>query len=107
MKHATWFLVAIVVVLLVPNVMADPAEDSAALYKAKCAMCHGAEGSGDTTMGKKLQVRDLRSDDVQKQTDEQLLETVAKGKAKMPAYDGKITVDEIKLLVAHIRSLKK
>lgn len=93
--------------LVVPTLMASATEDAAALYKSKCVMCHGTDGNGDTTMGKKLAVRDLRSDEVQKQTDDQLLEIIAKGKNKMPAYDGKISADAMKLLVAHIRGLKK
>ena len=93
--------------LVVPTLMAGTAEDATALFKSKCVMCHGADGSGDTTMGKKLAIRDLRSDDVQKQTDEQLLEIIAKGKGKMPIFEGKIPADAMKSLVAHIRSLKK
>lgn len=83
------------------------AQSDAALFKAKCAACHGADGKGDTSMGKALKVRDLSSDDVQKQTDEQLTDITANGKAKMPAYKGKLTDDQIKQLVAYIRTLKK
>ena len=93
--------------LVVPTLMAGTAEDATALFKSKCAMCHGPDGSGDTTMGKKLKIRDLRSDDVQKQTDEQLLEIITKGKNKMPVYDGKIPADTMKSLVTLIRGLKK
>jgi cytochrome c5 len=39
-------------------------------------------------------------------TDAQLTEIVAKGKNKMPAYDGKLTADQIKALVAHMRTFK-
>lgn len=81
--------------------------DSASLYKAKCAVCHGPDGKGGTSMGKALKVRDLSSDDVQKQTDAQLTEIVANGKGKMPAYKGKLTDDQIKDLVAYIRELAK
>lgn len=108
MKNSQWFLViAAALVLATGIIMADPAADGAALFKAKCVMCHGADGSGDTTMGKKLAVRDLRSEDVQKQTDEQLMDIVSKGKNKMPAYGEKVSADELKLLVAHLRTLKK
>ncbi len=82
------------------------ADDAAALYKAKCAMCHAADGGGDTTVGKSLKVRDLRSADVQGQTDAQLLEVVSKGKGKMPAYEKTLGADKCKDLVAYIRTLK-
>ena len=83
------------------------AADGAATFKAKCASCHGADGSGSSPMGKKMGLRDLGSADVQKQTDAQLTEITAKGKAKMPAYEAKLSADDIKALVAHMRTLKK
>lgn len=89
------------------SVPAAFAGDAAALYKTKCASCHAADGSGSTPMGKKLNLRDLRSADVQKQTDAQLTEITTKGKNKMPVYDKKLTADQIKELVAYIRELGK
>lgn len=81
--------------------------DGAGDFKAKCAMCHGADGAGATATGKALKVRDLGSADVQGQTDAQLTDIVANGKDKMPAYKGKLTGDQIKGLVAYIRGLAK
>jgi cytochrome c6 len=85
------------------SVRADGAGD----FKAKCAMCHGADGSGTTATGKTLKLRDLSSSDVQSQSDAQLTEIVTNGKNKMPAYKGKVTDDQIKGLVAYIRGLAK
>jgi mono/diheme cytochrome c family protein len=82
------------------------AADDAALYKAKCAMCHGANGDGQTPMGKKMALRDLRSPDVRKQSDADLTKIVADGKGKMPGYSAKLKPEEIKGLVAHMRTLK-
>ena len=76
-------------------------------FKAKCAACHGATGAGDTTMGKNLKLRDLSSADVQKQSDDELTTIITKGKGKMPAYDGKLTKEQIGDVVKFIRSLKK
>ncbi len=83
------------------------ADDSASTFKAKCAMCHGADGAGSTATGKAMKLRDLSSPDVQSQTDAQLTEIVTNGKGKMPAYKGKLTDDQIKGLVAYIRGLAK
>jgi cytochrome c6 len=83
------------------------AEGGADTFKAKCAACHGANGAGDTTMGKNLKIRDLGSADVQKQSDADLNGVITKGKAKMPGYDGKLTKDQISDLVKYIRTLKK
>jgi cytochrome c6 len=82
------------------------AQEAAATYKAKCAMCHGPDGKG-SPMGVKMGARDFTSADVQNQTDAQLTDAIAKGKGKMPAYDGKLKDAEIKDLVAYIRGLAK
>ena len=81
--------------------------DGAADFKAKCAACHGATGAGDTTMGKNLKLKDLGSAEVQKQSDDELTALIGKGKGKMPAYDGKLSKDQISDVVKFIRTLKK
>jgi cytochrome c6 len=81
--------------------------DGAGDFKAKCAMCHGADGAGSTPTGTALKVRDLGSSAVQAQTDAQLTDIVTNGKGTMPAYKGKLTDDQIKGLVAFIRSFAK
>jgi cytochrome c6 len=83
------------------------AQEAASTYKAKCAMCHGADGKGDTPAGKRLGARDFASPEVQKETDEELAEITAKGKNKMPAYEKTLKESQIKDLVAYIRELAK
>ena len=77
------------------------------LYKTKCAACHGADGKGETAMGKANKLRDLSSADVQKQSDDELTAIVTNGKAKMPAYGKSLKPDQVKELVTYIRSLAK
>jgi mono/diheme cytochrome c family protein len=83
------------------------AQDGPTLYKTKCAMCHGADGKGETPMGKKLNIRDLGSPEVQKQTDAELTTIISKGKGKMPPFEGKLTAEQIGQVVAQIRELGK
>jgi cytochrome c6 len=83
------------------------AADAAADYKAKCASCHGAEGKGDTAPGKAMKVKDLASDEVQKQSDADLTGIIAKGKKPMPGYEGKLTPEQIAGIVKYLRTLKK
>jgi len=83
------------------------ADTGADLFKAKCAMCHGPNGAGDTAMGKNLKLRDMGSADVQKQSDADLNGIITNGKGKMPKYDGKLTKDQINDLVKFIQTLKK
>lgn len=79
------------------------AADNAAVYKAKCAGCHGADGSGQTAMGKKMNVRDFHAPEVQKQSNADLTKFITDGKGKMPAYGKKLTAEEITGLVSFIR----
>lgn len=87
--------------------MIPAAEDGAALFKAKCAMCHAPDGSGSTAVGKSMKVRDLRTADVQGQTDDELYAVIATGKNKMPGYEKTLGADTCKALVAYIRTLKQ
>jgi len=83
------------------------AQDAAGLFKTKCAACHGADGSGNTAVGKSMKLRDLGSADVQKQTDAELTAMIVSGKGAMPAYKDKLTSDQIKQVVGFIRELAK
>jgi mono/diheme cytochrome c family protein len=82
-------------------------ETGEALFKAKCAMCHGQDAAGKTTMGQALKIPDLHSDVVQKKSDADLTQIIAKGKDKMPAYEGKLTKEQITKLVGYLRELAK
>ena len=102
MKKTT--IVLVIAFLIVPAALF--ADDAAAIYKSKCATCHGPDGSGQTAVGKSMHIRDLRSADVQKQTDAELEKIISDGKGKMPAYKGKVTEGDIDNLVKWIRSIK-
>jgi cytochrome c6 len=94
---------AIAVVLSIP--LSAAAQDASALFKSKCAGCHGADGTG-SAMGKKMGAHDFTSADVQKMSDAELSDIITNGKNKMPKY-GSLKPEEIKGLVAYIRTLKK
>jgi cytochrome c6 len=81
------------------------ADDAEALYKSKCQVCHGADGTGSPA-GQKIGVKDFHSPEVQKQSDEELFNATKQGKGKMPPYDKKLTDDQIKGLIKYIRTLK-
>ena len=105
MKMRFLILTAIVALALaMPALAAGP--DGAALYKSKCVTCHAADGSGSTPAGKSMKVRDLRSAEVQNQTDLQLTDVIAGGKGKMPGYGKQLSTADIQALIAYIRTLK-
>lgn len=79
--------------IMSPARAAAGGEDVAATYKAKCAACHGAKSEKAFDPSK---------------ADGALVDAVLKGVApKMPKYDGKLTADQAKGLVAYMKSLRK
>ena len=88
--------------LFSPAAKADVAA-AEATYKAKCAACHGPDGKGKEAM----KTKDLASADVQKMSDADLSGIISNGKPpKMPPYK-MMTADQVKDMVAYIRSFKK
>jgi mono/diheme cytochrome c family protein len=84
------------------------AADAAENWSKNCASCHGKDGAGATIMGKKLGIGNYQDASVQaKFTDAQAIEIIKNGKEKMKSFKDKLTDDEIKGLVAYIRTLKK
>lgn len=81
--------------------------DVAKVYKTNCVLCHAADGSGSSPSGKALGAKDLASSEVQKKTDAELTEVIAKGRGKMPAFGAKLKPDDIKQLIAYIRAMPK
>ncbi len=99
------FAAAILVIGLISMVaMPAMAADAAADYKAKCQMCHAADGKGNPGMVKSMGVKDLTSAEVQKMSDADLKTAIEKGKGKMKGYAGQV---DSAALVAYIRSLAK
>jgi mono/diheme cytochrome c family protein len=97
---------AVLICLMVSPSRADQAATEQ-LYKSRCAMCHGSDGKGQTPVGQKMGAHDFASAEVQKESDDELAQIIARGKNKMPAYEGKLKPAEIKDLVGYIRKLGK
>ena len=96
-----------VVLLASVAVHSDGVADAEALFKTKCAMCHGADATGKTPMGAKLNIPDLRSPAVQNLPLSDVTAIIAKGKNRMPGYEGKLTAEQISQLATYVRGLKK
>lgn len=79
------------------------------IYKAKCAMCHGADGLGGTPAGKALKAVSFKDPAIVKAPDTELIAAVKNGKNKMPANaaNAKLTDDQIKVVIAYVRTLQK
>jgi mono/diheme cytochrome c family protein len=89
------------------------AADAAANWNQHCASCHGKDGSGNTMMGKKLAVKNYQDAKVQAEfTDAKAAEIIKEGvkeggKEKMKSFKDKLSDDDVKALVAYVRSFKK
>lgn len=98
--------------LVVGLAVVASAGPSDALWKAKCSTCHGVDGKGQTTMGKKLQVKDLTAADTWKDLTDAKIETAINegikrdGKQVMQPFKDKLKAEEIAALVAHVKSFK-
>jgi len=100
-------VVAIWGLALALGVPARADDTSAALYKSKCAGCHGTDGAGQTAAGKAMKAGDFHDPDVQKMSDADLTTLISMGKNKMPGYAKTMKPEEIKGLVAYVRELGK
>jgi cytochrome c oxidase cbb3-type subunit 3 len=87
---------------------AAPAPDAKDVYLDKCSVCHGQDGAGNTAKGRKLKVKNVRSPEVQKLSEAEMVEIVAKGKGKdMDGFEKELGADMVKQVVAYYRSLAK
>jgi cytochrome c553 len=75
--------------------------------------CHGADGKGNTKMGRQSGVKDYTDPKVQAEIkDDKALKIIKegiieKGKKKMDPYADKLSEPEMKELIAHMRSFGK
>ena len=106
-------IVSIIITFLVASAYSVRAADAKANWDANCAQCHGKDGKADTKMGKQLNAKDLTDSKVQAAfSDAKATQSIKEGvkengKTTMKAFAGKLTDDEIKALVAYVRTLKK
>jgi len=100
-------LLGVLALAFLLNATARADDASAKLYASKCVACHAADGTGNTTVGKALKIKDLHDPEVQKQSDADLNAIISKGKDKMPEYDKTLKPAEIVGLVAYVRELGK
>ncbi len=89
------------------------AEDAKVIYEKNCARCHGADGKGDTKMGKKLGAKDYTDPKVQEELkDDAAFKALKEGlkdendKTLMKPVEG-LSDGDIKGLVAYMRTFKK
>jgi cytochrome c6 len=93
--------------LAVSNSALAQSDSGAATFKSKCILCHGADGSGNTPLGKQLQAANLRSKDVQKKTNAELHKVIHDGQTNMPPFGDQLSEQQIAQVIKYVRSLGK
>ena len=106
-------IIVLTVALSAFVVASASAADAKELWDKNCASCHGKDGKGQTKMGQKAGVKDYTDAKVQEGLkDDAAFKAVKEGmkdkdKELMKPFAEKLTDDEIKSLIAHIRTFKK
>jgi mono/diheme cytochrome c family protein len=101
MKICTGIMLAAVVAATTITAFAQGS--GADTYKAKCLMCHAADGTASGPAGKAMNVPSFKTS---KQSEADMIAETKAGKGKMPAFAGKLTDPQIKDVVAYIKTLK-
>ena len=99
--------------LLIAGLVSVRAADAKENWEKNCAKCHGADGKGDTKMGKKAGAKDYTDPKVQEaMKDDAMTKAIKEGvkdgdTVKMKAFGDVLSDDEIKALVKYVRDFKK
>lgn len=84
------------------------APDGGQVFMRACAACHGPEGTGEQMRRIIPTIADLTKAEVQQRVDDKAMaELIAKGKGKMPPFEGALTPEQIQAVIKHVRTLKK
>jgi len=81
------------------------AEDGAAVYKSKCAMCHGPAGTPSAGMAKMLGIKPVSDPSMKALSEGQVETTVKEGKGKMKPVAG-LNDAQVKAVAAYFKTLK-
>lgn len=84
-----------------------PQDTGADIYKAKCLMCHSADGLGVTPVGKSLKIVSFKDPSVEKSSNAELVAVIKSGKNNMPPFVSKLSDAQIRAVVQYIRTLQK
>jgi len=91
------FVAGFITFVLVVSSASGSEDEGEALYKARCAMCHGADGKGDTKAGKMVETPDLLAERPWKHGEslEEVAKIIRDGAGKMPGAKGRLSEDQI------------
>jgi mono/diheme cytochrome c family protein len=111
-RNLPWFASVSVLwaILAVNSNQAICAGETNELFINNCASCHGKDGKAQTSVARKLGVKDLSQS---KLNDAQIEQQIREGRqgdqtaGKMPAFKDRLTAEEIKTLVTVVKEFRK
>ena len=106
-KHRIGAIALLPLLLLVFPRFAAAQSDGQKVYDTNCAKCHGPDGSGNTTIGKAVGAKDLRSAEAKKLTDAEITTQIDQGKGNMPPFGGTLSKAQIESLIPIVREFSK
>ncbi len=96
--------VTLALLFAVPAAAEEPKRS--ALWNAYCVVCHGPDGKAQTEEGKKKGARNLSDARWQATvSDDRLHDSIRRGRDKMPSFGNKLSEEQIRALIAEVRSL--
>jgi cytochrome c oxidase subunit 2 len=72
------------------------------LYVSNCARCHGADGKGNTQLGREMDIPDLTTGNI---STKRMTQIISKGDGDMPAFGKKLKAKQIASLVRYVKAL--
>ena len=103
-KKSIAFAAAALAVLMLASMPAMSAEDGAALYKSKCAMCHGDDGVAKKMAEPSANLNDPKFQEANPV--ESIAKVIADGKGKMKGFKDKLSQEQIDAIAAHVKTLE-
>ena len=102
------FTFAAVALRFAPTSVSASGGDARATYNARCVKCHGRDGRGRTTQGRRVHARDMTDANWQNDvTDERLFNSILNGRGKMPAFKKSLNETQVDELVNYVRQLRR
>ena len=113
MKIKRLLVTALVACLLSTSISLAASAPASENWENHCAKCHGADGKGQTKVGKKLRLKDYSDAKVQAEMTNEDMDRVindgvqdADGKEKMKGFAAEFSINEINALIDYIRKFK-
>ncbi|MFP5229632.1 MAG: c-type cytochrome [Acidobacteriota bacterium] len=106
MKHGIG-TAAMILLAAAVGVSVGAQTDGSAVYKSKCQVCHGPDGTAATPIGQVMKIPSFRNQESVKSTDAAYSFIIRDGRGKMPAFREKLTPTQMKEVISYIRTMQK